>query len=243
MTPDLQTREPLRTAAIGALALHVGLGTISLLLFLAAFQLRTEWFVDPAQLIGAGPTSAELLRWAAAADLLSYYLAVAVVAYVLWRTLRPRSALVADLSSLAACAYVVAGGIGAALLAVVGPMLLHDYAAPGADQASIAIAFGVLTEIVYRAIWQFLDALLLAAWWLGFGLLIRVDLPRIAVLSFALSAAATIGVGLTLLGLSLARDALLGIFFVGWMTWSVWLLGLLWRRAEPFRHLDDGGSV
>jgi len=41
---------------------------------------------------------------------------------------------------------------------------------------------------------------------------------------------------LTLLGLSLARDALLGIFFIGWMTWSVWLLVLLWRRATPFQR-------
>lgn len=36
-------------------------------------------------------------------------------------------------------------------------------------------------------------------------------------------------------GLSSARDVLLGVFFVAWMTWSVWLLVLLRRRAQPFR--------
>jgi len=237
ISPGVQrTDEPLRTVALAALAVHVGLGTLSLVLFLAAFQLRTDWFADPAQLVGAGPTSAELLRWAAGVDLVSYYLPIAVIAYVLWRALRPRSPMVADLSSLAACGYVVAGGVGASALAVVGPMLMNDYAAPGADKASIEVAFSVLTETVYRAIWQFLDPLLLAAWWLGIGLLIRADQPRLALLSFGLAAAAAIGAALTLLGLSLARDALLGIFFIGWMTWSVWLLVLLWRRATPFQR-------
>jgi hypothetical protein len=239
--PERVAHEPLRAVALGALGVHLVLGMISLVLFLAAFQFRMDWFADPAQLISAGPTSAELLRWAAAADLLSYYLPIGVIAYVLWRTLRSRSPLVADLSSLGAGAYVVAGGIGAALLAIVGPMLMHDYAAPGADQASLAIAFSVLTEVVYHAVWQFLDPLLLATWWLGFGLLIRIDQPRMAVLSFALAATATIGAGFTVLELSLATNALLGIFFVGWTTWIIWLLLLLWRGVEPFHQLDTAG--
>jgi hypothetical protein len=43
--------------------------------------------------------SGELLRWAAVLDLLGYYLATAVLAYVLWRHLRPRNPLIADLST------------------------------------------------------------------------------------------------------------------------------------------------
>lgn len=186
----------------------------------------------------AGSTSAELLRWGAATDLLSFYLPIGIVAYVLWRTLRPRWPLVADLSSLAAYGYALAGGSAAAVLAVVGPMLMSQYAAPGSDQASIEVAFRVLTEIVYRAIWQFLDALLLGAWWLGFGLLIRPEQPRLALLSFALAAAATIGAVLTLFGLRLAGDALAGVFFMAWLSWSIWLLVLLWRRSGPFDNLD-----
>jgi len=231
---EYRRAESLRAVAIAALALHVGLGLFSDLLFLAAFQFRLDWFADPIQAIGAGSTSAELLRWGAATDLLSYYLPVAVIAYVLWRTLQPLSAFIADVSALAALAYVVAGGTGAAVLAVGGPMLMNDYTAPGADQAAIGMAFGILIEVVFRAIWQFLDPLLLAAWWLGVGLLVRVGQPRLAVLSFALSAAAAVGAGLTLVGLDLARDLLLGAFFVGWTTWSVWLLVLFWRRSDPF---------
>jgi Domain of unknown function (DUF4386) len=81
---------------------------------------------DP-QILASGGNSGELLRWAAVLDLLGYYLATAVLAYVLWRHLRPRNPLIADLSTLAALGYALAGGVGAAILATVAPMLMHNY--------------------------------------------------------------------------------------------------------------------
>jgi hypothetical protein len=75
----------------------------------------------------SGAIPAQLLRWAAVLDLFGYYLAMAVLAYVLWRQLRPRNPLVADLSTLAAVGYGLALGLGAALLAMVARMLMHNY--------------------------------------------------------------------------------------------------------------------
>lgn len=92
----------LRSVGIAALLVSIGVGMTSSVLFLAAFQVRLDWFLEPAALVSAGPTSAELLRWAAVLDLVGYYLAAGVLAYVLWRLLRPRNALVADLATLAA---------------------------------------------------------------------------------------------------------------------------------------------
>ena len=46
----------------------------------------------------------------------------------------PRNRLIADLSTIAALGYVLAGGMGAAILAMVGPMLMHEYTQAGADQ-------------------------------------------------------------------------------------------------------------
>lgn len=224
-------REPdsLATMATVAVAIFIVVGMISIVLFLVAFQFRAEWFREPALLVAAGPTSAELLRFAAAADLLSYYLPIGVVAYVVWRVLRPRAPLIADLSTLAAFGYVLAGGAGASMLAIVGSMLMHAHAGPGADQAAIATAFGTLTEVVFRAIWQFLDAFLLGGWWIGIGLLTRTEQPRFALLSLVLGTASILGAVLTLLGLGPLRDALLGLLFVGWFGWAIWLVALLRR--------------
>ena len=190
------------------------------LLFLAAFQFRLNWFLEPTRVLGAGARSAELLRWASVLDLIGYYLATAVLAYVLWQWLRPRNRLIADLSAVAAICYVLAGGIGAAVLTMVGPMLMRDHAVAAAeDRAVIAAQFAVLFEVVWRAIWQLLDGILLAAWWLGIGLLVRADSPGFSRLSLALSAVAVVGVAANILVLSLVRDVALGMTFALWTAW------------------------
>lgn len=62
----------IRVAGIAALLAHVGLGLVSLVLFLAAFGWQVDGFLDPAGLVSAGAGWASLLRWGAAADLLGY---------------------------------------------------------------------------------------------------------------------------------------------------------------------------
>jgi uncharacterized membrane protein YeiH len=113
---------------------------------------------------------------------------------VLWRQLRPRNLLIADLSTMAAVGYALAGGMGAAVLAMVAPMLMHAYTDTAvAGQALIAAQFATVLQVVWRAIWQFLDAILLAAWWLGIGWLVRQDHLRLSRLSLVLAAAAAVG--------------------------------------------------
>lgn len=226
----------LRTIAIAALVVSLGVGMASNILFLAAFQFRVDWFLEPTRILGAGPSSAGLLRWAAVLDLFGYYLATGVLAYVLWRLLRRRSPAVADLATIAAFGYALIGGAGAAVLALVGPMLMNDHATATtpAEQEVIAAQFAVLFEVVWRAIWQFLDGLLMAAWWLGIGLLIRADHIGLSRLSYALAALAAVFSVLNALGVGLARDAALGVAFALWTAMWVWLLVLFLRRAEPF---------
>ena len=233
----------LRRAALVALALTLGLGALSTLIFAAAFQLRIEWFLDPAQLVAGGPVSAELLRWAAITDLLSYYLPTAVVALSLRAALRSRGAALADAATLAALGYVLAGSIGAVSLAFAGPMLMEAYAQPGADQATIALAFGTLMEVVFIGIWQVLDAIFVGSWMLGIGFLIRTDQPAFARVSMVLGALFFTGALLNALGLGLGPRAgvgvlvVVGLAFAALGVWLTWLAVLLWRRRPPFAEM------
>jgi len=227
----------LRTGAITALVVTVVLGMISNLLFLWAFEFRLDWFVDPARLVAAGPATPGLFRWAALTDLFSYYLPTAIVALALWHVLRPRSPALADLATLGAMGYVLAGSIGAISLAIGAPILLEAYAAPGADQASIATAFAVLIEVVGRGVWQILDTALIGTWLIGVGLLIRADQPAFARLSLALGGFAWVATVFNVLELGIARDAALGLVFGLWAAWSIWLIVLLGRRHAPFAAL------
>ena len=227
----------LRAATVGALIVTVALGVVSDLLFLAALQFRPDWFSDPALLVAGGPASADLLHWAALTDLFSYYLPTTVVALALWAALRSRRPILALGVLLGALGYVLAGSIGAASLAMVGPMLIREYAQPGADQAAIATAFGLLTDFVFRAVWQLVDGIFIAAWMIGIGLLIRTDQPAFARLARALGVLFVIATMFNVLGFGTARDATLGVVFVTWIVWDVWLAILVWGRRSPFGDL------
>ena len=225
----------LRRLAIGALVVSLSVGLASNVLFLAAFQFRSDWFLEPTRMLGAGATSAELLRWASVLDLIGYYLATGVLAYALWRILRQRDPVLADLSTLAALAYTIAGGTAAAVLAMVGPMLMDQHAAAGgADQAVIASQFGILFEVVWRSVWQLFDGILIGAWWLGVGLLLRGDQPILSRLSISLGALAVIGAIVNALGLDLVRDIGLGLLFTLWTIWWVLLLRAFLKSSPPF---------
>jgi hypothetical protein len=237
----------LRRAGIAALVVSISAGMISNLLFLAAFQFRLDRFLQPTLILASGAVPAELLRWAAVLDLFGYYLATAVLAYVLWRQLRPRNPLIADLSTVAAVGYALAGGVGAAILAIVAPMLMHAYTdATDADRALIAAQFATVLQVVWRAIWQFLDAILLAAWWLGIGLLLRPDHLRLSRLSLVLAAAAAAGAAANVGGLSLVRDVLLGVVFLLWTAWWISHLVVFARHSPTASASSDpnrGASV
>ena len=224
----------LRGTMVGALIVAVALGVLSDLLFLAALQFRPDWFADPALLVAGGSASAELLKWAALADLFSYYLPTAVIALALWEVLGYRHPILALAALLGALAYVIAGSIGAASLAMAGPMLISEYAQPVADHAAIATAFGLLTDVVFRAVWQLLDGIFIAVWMIGTGLLIRADQPAFALLARALGVLFLISATFNVLGFGLARDATLGVVFVTWIVWDLWLARLVWGRRSPF---------
>ena len=111
---------------------------------------------------------------------------------------------------------------------------MHSYTeAPADSQAVITTQFAVFLELVWRAIWQLLDGILVAVWWLGIGLLVREVRPGLSRLSLVLAAAAAVGVAANIIGLSLLRDLILGVTFALWTAWWIWLMALLLRSRRP----------
>jgi len=231
-----------RIATVVALVAHVGLGAASNVLFLAAFQFRPEWFLDPALVISGGTTSAEFLKWAALTDLFSYYLPTAVVALALWVALRHRGPALAMAATGAALGFAFAGGSAAAVLAMAGAPLVAEAAQPGADLAALTIAFRILVDVVFHAIWQLLDGILLTAWFVGTGLLLRADQPGLGRLGLVLGAFTGAATVLNVVGVGILRDVVLGAGFGLWAVWSVWLAVLVWRRRSPFDRLDPAAD-
>jgi hypothetical protein len=89
-----------------------------------------------------------------------------------------------------------------------------------------------MLQVVWRAIWQFLDAMLLAVWWLGIGWLVRADRPRLSRLSLVLAAAAAAGAVANVAALSLVRDVRSACLSVLWTAWWIWLLVVFARQTQ-----------
>src|SRR5215212_3896168 len=140
----------LRTTGIAAVLVSIIAGLTSTLLFAAAYQFRADQ--EPTRLLAAGASSAELLRWGSVLDLFGYYLPTAVLAYVLWRQLRPRNPLLADLSTMAGVGFALAGGAGAAVFAV--------FAAVGAfaNLVGLSLVRDVLLGVAF---------ILWSVWWIS----------------------------------------------------------------------------
>lgn len=241
MTGDRQSDDGGRmrpAALVGAFLLAV-VAPISVVLSFAALQFRLDWLTDPALMLTGGPASAMFLRWGALTDLFGYYLPMAPISLALWLALRPRDRLLADVALLGGLAFAGIGGTGAAALSFAGPMLIDAYGAAGADREAITVVFAVLVEVIFRAVWQTIDAIAVATFFLAIGTLISPLQRGFGRLSLGLGVLSMVGLVLNNLGLLLVLYGIAGLVFIGWEIWAIWLFILLFRRRPPF---DQGGE-
>lgn len=223
-----------RTAGVSALV-AVAIGGVSGILFLAAADFRWEPFLEPAELLESGPSTAEFLRWGALTDMFGYYLLFVPLFLAVGTVLRRTRGPLVDLFTVGALMYVVIGALAAVVLATAGPPLLEAYqnAAPEARRG-VALAFTTLVDAIYKGAWQTLEVIPLAVWFMGTGILlsarrrvlgaigvaagvagltlsvlrmVQVDLPGPSAVGFAVLFALLLGIYVVWLGLLLVRGA------------------------------------
>jgi len=190
-------------------------------------------------LFDRGPGAAELLRWGALLDLAGYLALGLVVVYIGERLLQGKTLVVASLR-LSGLGAVLIGAVGAVLLATVGPSLLLDYAtAPASEREAARVALEALGRGVVAGLWGTLELILLGAWLIGVGWLLRREWPRfggLAVLSGIGMVASSLRTGATgriLVDVSGPLDLIIVLIIVGSLVllfvWLLWLAVGLWR--------------
>lgn len=220
MHPFGQRQPFVSAAAVLSVVLVIGAG----ILLPAAFGFDIQAMAHPGSIVDKGEGVAQLLRWGALLDMISYLPFAVIVVYVHYQ-LRGRNPELVALLTACGLGYVFIGSIAGALLASAGPPLITGYASASVDGREAArVALDALGNAVLVGLWGTLELIFIGFWFLGVGWLLRSDWRRFAVLSIVvgfavLAASARTGLtGRTLVEINgpidLVIAAPLGLLFV-----------------------------
>lgn len=196
-------------------------------------------------LVSGGLHRAELLRWSMIVDVFGYYLILLPLIALLWTRLERRDPPLARFAALSGFGYVLVGAIGAALLAVVDPLLMQRFTEHPAQRETVRLLYEVFTRGVAIGFWNVLEQLLLAAWLVGTGMLLRSERRSLSFVAFAAAAFALAdAVGrmtdLTALGTAGAVGTVLLPVFVVWTGVQVLRQPSSWPGRTTDGVRDDG---
>lgn len=179
----LTGREP--AIAIAAAIVLILNNVLASTLVIAAFQFDLTLFGQAGSLVGRATADAPvLLRIGGLVDMIGYLALVPVMVHIHRRIraevangmpvparlgwlVEPRTLTISGLGA------VIAGAMGAVLLASVGPWLLEAASADSGGQEATRVAFGVLQTSVFVGLWGVLALFLLGIWLCGIAWYVR----------------------------------------------------------------------
>jgi hypothetical protein len=211
-------------------ALLVGACVVgNLLLGLLAIDFKMEALQDPVLMLEVGAPGASLLYYSWVCDMLNYLLTLPIVVYV-WRAAEARQRDMASLHAIGGLVYAVVGSIGAVILAVMDPELVHRYAtASAAQRESIRLLFQSIHTIVVYGMWPLLETLPLTVWLVGLGRWLRPSAPAVGMATYVLAVLVLISP----LSYILRIDSLRGTVAILWVFvfpfWAFALGASLWK--------------
>lgn len=183
-----------------------------------------------------------LAYWFNILDLFGYYLLLLPLIFHLHQLLKYRSPWM-PLITFSGAAYVLVGAIGASVLAAVWPSLMMDHLSAGpADQSAITAAFKTMTLAVTKGLWNILEVIFAAVWWIGTGLLLRSASRPIAWLTIATGLSTLLDAIGNLLGLHLIAEISLNLYLVLAIIWPITIGIRLMRGTPDVRHTNEAAQ-
>ena len=146
---------------------------------------------DPEFLLQVSMRGAGLLRWSLLLDVFGYYLLLAPLAIYLWYSSKSVSRPWVTLFTACGLSYILIGAIGASILAAVLPPLIESYSSgSGATREAAGVVIITFANAVYQGLWNPLEMVLGAVWWLGSGAIVRRTRPALGIMTLMVGAAA-----------------------------------------------------
>lgn len=209
--------------AVALFAIIAGvLALACLVLGFIATQFDQEAFANPAKILNMPSVNVNHLRWFMILDMFGYYLLLLPVIFFLHRELAQITAWASTFTSMG-YGYVLVGAIGASVLAVVWPDLITQHRLAESEQKEILSAdFLLITNVVVKGLWNYLEVLLGGIWWIGVGYFaVRNRLLKIATLVLGIACLLD-GIG-ELFQISMLAEIGLNVYLLLGVVWLVWM--------------------
>ena len=218
---------------VGAIAAFSGLLALACLWVGAlAVEYNFDAFSDPVLTLQYAHNY-ELAKWFNLLDLFGYYLLLLPLVFYFHQQFKYRSPWM-PLITFSGVAYVLTGALGAAILTALWPEQMQAYlAALPEEKPLIAAIFSTTTLLVTKGMWNILEVLFAAVWWIGLGKLLAGENKAMGVLT-------------VVLGVSTLLDAMgniFGITFLAELGMNVYLiLGIAWPIVTGIRMMRGSGA-
>lgn len=183
-------------------------GLLALACMIATFMavnFNADILSDPLLILTTTGTNASALRWSMILDMFGYYLLLLPVIYMMHDWMKERSVW-SNIITFCGLAYVLIGSIGASILAVIWPKIMTSFPIVSpAEQQILKANFALINDMVYGGMWNLLEMVFAAVWWIFTGYLLLKN-------NFRFIGWLTIITGISCLG-----DAKSGILQIGWL--------------------------
>jgi hypothetical protein len=168
---------------VGALTVSSGLlALLCIIVGAMAVDYNFDAFSDPILALQYAGNH-KMAGWFLILDMFGYYLLLLPVILYLHQQYKYRSPWTA-LFTFSGLAYVLIGALGAAILAALWPELMQDHLlAANEDKPLTAGLFKSSTLLVTKGMWNILEVLFAATWWIGIGKLLYSESKVLGVLT------------------------------------------------------------
>jgi hypothetical protein len=208
------------------------LALASLVTTMMAVHFNSEALANPVLILTLPRVSTPLIKWCMLFDMLGYYLLLLPLIFFL-RGQAGGDGLLPKLGSFCGAAYVLIGATGAAILSVLWPSVITAYkTADPQNQLMLAANFRAFTTMVYEGMWNLLEMIFAAAWWVIAGLLFyRKGLTLLGIFTVILGGSCLANAASVVCEINTLHRASLNVYLLLSIVWTLVMgVGILRNR-------------
>lgn len=218
---------------VGWITISSGLvGFVSYFLVAGAVNFNFDFFSNPTLIFSLPDVHIGMLRWSMIADIFGYYLLLLPVLFFIHEWLRGKTEW-RNLITFCGTSYILAGAIGASILAVTWPSFLTKFPLSSPEQQdTIKLLFESFSLMVGNGIWNLFDTIVCGVWMVGIGIFIKQEKSLLGWFTIAIGLISLFDGFGNILEIQAIADIAVNLYLVLAPTWAIALgIAILKNRA------------